>query len=254
MKSASVEPRSCVSSAPQILAFPGPRSHVATGVPLTLSCGRSSCARPSRERDDLPEGLTAQRPPWWKPGKPLTRPVEEVIEMLMGDDKEDGEVVPGAGAGDSGGAEEPKHEPGEEPDGQDEDQPGKRPHVVVDRNGFSASKSSCASVMDGGSHKASGTLRFCRQNSSLGCTQVRPGSGSFESCVSGHALSLHVNRPGCSGLFRLMSLGLFVSLAPPSLAPPWSMDGVRLGDRDGFSILSTSCWIPWGCVHRDGFA
>ena len=60
--------------------------------------------------------------------------MEEVIEMLMGDDKEDAEVVPGAGAGDSGGAEEPKHEPGEEPDGQDEDQPGKRPHVVVDND------------------------------------------------------------------------------------------------------------------------
>ena len=42
--------------------------------------------------------------------------------------------MPGAGAGDSGGAEEPKHEPGEEPDGQDEDQPGKRPHVVVDND------------------------------------------------------------------------------------------------------------------------
>ena len=25
------------------------------------------------DRDDLPEGLTAQPPPWWKPGKPLTR-------------------------------------------------------------------------------------------------------------------------------------------------------------------------------------
>ena len=86
------------------------------------------------DRDDLREGLTAQPPPWWKPGKPLTRPVEEVIEMLMGDDKRDGEVVPGARAGDSGGAEEPKHEPGEEPDGQDEDQPGKRPHVVVDND------------------------------------------------------------------------------------------------------------------------
>ena len=43
-------------------------------------------------------------------------------------------IVPGAGAGDSGGAEEPKHEPGKEPDGQDEDQPGKRPHVVVDND------------------------------------------------------------------------------------------------------------------------
>ena len=31
-------------------------------------------------------------------------------------------------------AEEPKHEPGEEPDGQDEDQPGNRPHVVVDND------------------------------------------------------------------------------------------------------------------------
>ena len=41
--------------------------------------------------------------------------------------------MPGAGAGDSGGSEEPKHEPGEEPDGQDEDQ-GKRPHVVVDND------------------------------------------------------------------------------------------------------------------------
>ena len=60
--------------------------------------------------------------------------MEEVIEMLMLDDKGDGEVVPGAGGGDSGGAEELKHEPGEEPDGQDEDQPGKRPHVVVDND------------------------------------------------------------------------------------------------------------------------
>ena len=30
-------------------------------------------------------------------------------------------------------------------------------------------------------------------------------------------------------------------------------DGVRLGDRDGFASLSTSCWDPWGCEHRDGF-
>ena len=43
------------------------------------------------DRDDLPEGLTAQPPPWWKPGQPLTRPVEEVIEMRMEDDKGDGE-------------------------------------------------------------------------------------------------------------------------------------------------------------------
>ena len=49
VKSASVKPRSCVSSAPQILAYPGPRSHVASGVPLTLSCGRSSSTRPSTE-------------------------------------------------------------------------------------------------------------------------------------------------------------------------------------------------------------
>ena len=54
--------------------------------------------------------------------------------MLMEHDKENGEVVPCARAGDSGGAEEPKHEPGEEPDGQDEDQPGERPHVVVDND------------------------------------------------------------------------------------------------------------------------
>ena len=39
------------------------------------------------DRDDLPEGLTAQPPPSWKPGKQLTRPVEEVIEMVMGHDK-----------------------------------------------------------------------------------------------------------------------------------------------------------------------
>ena len=64
----------------------------------------------------------------------------------MEDDKGDGEVVPGAVAGDSGGAEEPK--PGEEPDGQDEDQPGKRP--------------------------PSGA------RTSLECTQIRPGSGSLE--------------------------------------------------------------------------
>ena len=34
--------------------------------------------------------------------------------------------------------------------------------------------------MDEGSHTVSGTLRFWRHNSSLGCTQTRPGSGSFE--------------------------------------------------------------------------
>ena len=50
-----------------------------------------------------------------------------------------------------------------------------------------------------------------------------------------------------------MSLALFVSSAAPLLTRPGLKDGVRLGDRDGFSILSTSCWIPGGCVHRDGF-
>ena len=45
---------------------------------------------------------------------------------------------------------------------------------------------------------------------------------TFESCASCHVLSLHFYRPGCSGSFCLMSLALFVSPAPPSLAPPWS--------------------------------
>ena len=31
------------------------------------------------------------------------------------------------------------------------------------------------------------------------------GMFTFVSCLSGHALSLHSYRPGCSGLFRLMS-------------------------------------------------
>ena len=51
------------------------------------------------------------------------------------------------------------------------------------------------------------------------------GMFTFESCVSGHALSLHFYRPICSGLFSLVSLALFVSPAPPSLAPPWSKCG-----------------------------
>ena len=55
------------------------------------------------------------------------------------------------------------------------------------------------------------------------------GMFTFESCVSGHALSLHFYRPGCSGLFRLMSLALFVSPAPPSLAPPLVKGWCSLG-------------------------
>ena len=73
------------------------------------------------------------------------------------------------------------------------------------------------------------------------------GMFTFVSCLSGHALS------GCSGLFLLMLLALFVSSATPLLTLPRLKDGVRFGDRDGFSISSTSCWSPEGGVHRDGF-
>ena len=63
------------------------------------------------------------------------------------------------------------------------------------------------------------------------------GVFNFVSCLSSHALSQHSCRPGCSGLFRLMLLALFVSSATPLLTPPWLKDGVRFGDRDGFSIF-----------------
>ena len=79
------------------------------------------------------------------------------------------------------------------------------------------------------------------------------GMFTYVACLLGHALSQHSYRPGCSGLFRLMLFALFVSPATPLLTPPWLQDGVRFGDRDGFSISSTSCWIPEGGVHRDGF-
>ena len=72
------------------------------------------------------------------------------------------------------------------------------------------------------------------------------GKFTFVFCLSGHALSQHSYRPGCSGLFRLMFLALFVSSATPLPTPPWLKEGVRLGDRDGFSLLSTSCRIPRG--------
>ena len=48
------------------------------------------------------------------------------------------------------------------------------------------------------------------------------GMFTFRSCASCHVLSLHFCSPGCSGLFCLMSLALFVSPAQPSLDFPWS--------------------------------
>ena len=48
------------------------------------------------------------------------------------------------------------------------------------------------------------------------------GMFTFGSSASRLVLSLQFYRPGCSGLFCLMSLALFVSPAPPSPAPPCS--------------------------------
>ena len=61
--------------------------------------------------------------------------------------------------------------------------------------------------------------------------------------------SLPLRASCCPGLFCLMQLALFVSPAPPSgqgwcsLGRPWWI----------LPSLSTSCWNPWGCEHRDGF-
>ena len=78
------------------LGLPWPKKPRGVGRPSDTFLWQEQLCK-AIDRDDLPEGLTAQPPPWWKPGKPLTRPVEEVIEMLMEDDKGDGEVVPGCG-------------------------------------------------------------------------------------------------------------------------------------------------------------
>ena len=101
-----------------------------------------------------------------------------------------------------------------------------------------------------GSSNAGG---FFRSRSGRLMVLALRGMFTFMSCLSGKAMYQKSYRPGCSGLFRLMLLALFVSSATPLLTPPWLKDGVRFGDRDGFSILSTSCWIPEGDVHRDGF-
>ena len=65
--------------------------------------------------------------------------------------------------------------------------------------------------------------------------------------------SLPLRASCCSGMFCLISLALFVSPAPPWLAPAWSRMVSAWATVMDSRFLSTSCWNPWGCEHRDGF-
>ena len=87
------------------------------------------------------------------------------------------------------------------------------------------------------------------------------GMFTFGSCASRLVLTLHFYRPGCSGLFCLMSLALFVSPAPPSPAPPCSrmvFAWATVMDSRFFEYvaldslgLRLSCWIlAWFLSRR----